>query len=455
MPSSTHAAVLPSTAPDTTQDFTASLQHSFSSHLNAAYAVDASYLDAVYAVDASSQSAASMGPVGIDSLQALAGVSTSFEKVPGISQQAALSQTAVVNPSSDPSHQAAVMQPMLAGPSMDPSHSPVHSPSRSPSQQDSLMQPTNGSPSLDPSQRLYVSQRVKELQSRHGSPLSPERSASSSSLLSPRSGDWRAASASPRHTLHQPTIFSSPSRGFTRTDVPSPSRGDDSASPQAGADLKSSSTGHGLSSTPADVEMSSGSRLVSSPSIATRDGTANANTCAKVTSSTSMFGNSRKRTMDRGGAASDLTAATMDSGRDMSANAAGAAKVTAISSSQSRRATATHDASYVQQQLSSNLAEENSPEYELAPDAMQGQEDEHGQRAHGLEMSSSAVELLCDDDSTSQVSRTQLRHTWTLFRPLIKSCLRAIPGHVQGSNARMPYLLKCILACLHHASVQL
>lgn len=124
----------------------------------------------------------------------------------------------MAGPSSDPDcspsqRNGATLQPVTDSPSMQPGQDP----SSSPSQLGTVLQPVLGSPSLDPSQRLYVSQRVKELQSQQGSPLSPERSASSSAtlsaMLSPRSGDWRAASASPRQASYQPTVFSSPRKG--------------------------------------------------------------------------------------------------------------------------------------------------------------------------------------------------------------------------------------------------
>ena len=166
-------------------------------------------------------------------LQSTVNATTSGAEQPSSTGRKTLAPPVTVSPSPSPSQRSFLV---MAGPSFDPDCSPSQrngltpqpitdspsmqpgqEPSSSPSQLGTVLQPMLGSPSLDPSQRLYVSQRVKELQSRQGSPLSPERSASSSAtlsaMLSPRSGDWRAASASPRQASHQPTVFSSPSKG--------------------------------------------------------------------------------------------------------------------------------------------------------------------------------------------------------------------------------------------------
>lgn len=253
-------------------------------------------------------------------------------------QHVAMSPRIAISSSSNPTQYTALN---LVGSSLDPSCSP--------SQLDSLMQPVTGSPSLDPSQRLYVAQRVKELQSRQGSPLSPERSASSSSMLSavlsPRSGDWRAANASLRPSLHQPSMFSSPDRGSHGETAPAE----------------------------ADVDFASGSRRFNRPAKQHQES-------AAVTILNSEAAGSS------GNSAAAVSART---------------EVSPLL--QSQRAKALADL-HLRGEV--NHIECASSEYELSPEPSELQADQGVRGGNRLEMSSSAVELQPDSDSASLVSST-------------------------------------------------
>ena len=153
-----------------------------------------------------------------------------------LSQHLYAAQPAVSRPGLDPGHQQysgqhwsaaqSVLPSLALAPEVSTSPSLALAPEVSTSPSLALAPEVSTSPSLDPGQRLYVAQRVKELQSRQSSPLSPERSASSlSSMLSPRPVDWRAgsasAAASPRHSQQQPSMFSSPRSGAEHSTSPS------------------------------------------------------------------------------------------------------------------------------------------------------------------------------------------------------------------------------------------
>lgn len=341
------------------------------------------------AVSVLSPGVAALGPSSTTSLQMLATTGNwGSEATPSASQHNVLLQPVSVNstlkppqrtsltmsspsvdPSCSPGQHDSVMQPMLGGPSSSPAQDLARDPSRSPmlspSQRLSL-QPVIGSPSLDPRQRLYVAQRVKELQSHAGSPLSPERSASSSSMLaamlSPRSGDRRggsaspkadhasqiAAPASPHHSVHPPTVLSSPSRGMhSRPDRP-----------HAASTHGSNSNRHDTTTRHADV--------------------------------------ADRATFNR----SD-SAAGSSSGQLTATPAARDGSFGTQPVEQSQRSATGGD---FKQGVESDMMHESSPGYELPPDAMPVAEAEDGRRADRLETSSGAVELQYDDDTDSAVN---------------------------------------------------
>lgn len=247
------------------------------------------------------------------------------------------------------------LQPVIGSLSLDPSHSPALSPSL----QRPSMQPFTGSPSLDPSQRLYVAQRVKELQSRAGSPLSPERSASSASMLaamlSPRSGDRQGPSASPRPILHQPIGISSPSKDLhSQSDTAEATVSDTSTHPVA------------------------------------------------TVSDSSARRNSSRRSLLRHG-----TVVTPDAARDSSSVMDGASTLSTRQVHQSQQSAEWGDSNH---SAELDLMHDNSPGYEMPPDAVslggaeeRSEEDANARRAGRLDTSSSAVEVQYDDDSNSVV----------------------------------------------------
>ena len=252
-------------------------------------------------------------------------------------QHVSMSPHIIIGPSSNLNQYTALN---LVGSSLDPSCSP--------SQPDSLMQSVTGSPSLDPSQRLYVAQRVKELQSQQGSPLSPERSASSSTMLavlSPRSGDRRAASPSLRPSLHQPSMFSSPDRGLHGETAPAE----------------------------ADIDFASGSRRFKRPAKQHHESAAVTILNSEVAGSN---GNSA---------------------------AAVSAKIEYSPPLQPQRAKALAD---LHPRGTVNHTECASSEYELSPEPSELQAEQGVRGGDRLEMSSSAVELQPDSDSASLVSST-------------------------------------------------